>query len=91
MRHFLESATLRDNVVALAKQLGYRPKSTTAPKAVLNFRAIFPNTAPNEIILKRGTGFTATYDTTTYNYVAVEDIKVQVVSGTATFTENSDL
>ena len=84
---FLESATLRDNVVALAKQLGYRPKSTTAPKAVLNFRAIFPNTAPNEIILKRGTGFTATYDTTTYNYVAVEDIKVQVVSGTATFTE----
>lgn len=84
---FLESATLRDNVVALAKQLGYRPKSTTAPKAVLNFRAIFPNTAPNEIILKRGTGFTATYDTTTYNYVAVEDIKAQVVSGTATFTE----
>lgn len=84
---FLESATLRDNVVALAKQLGYRPKSTTAPKAVLTFRAIFPNTAPNEIILKRGTGFTATYDTTSYNYVAIEDIKVQVVSGTATFTE----
>ena len=26
---FLESATLRDNVVALAKQLGYRAKSIT--------------------------------------------------------------
>ena len=26
---FLDSATLRDNVVAIAKQLGYRPKSAT--------------------------------------------------------------
>jgi hypothetical protein len=84
---FLDSATLRDNVVALAKQLGYTPKSATSPKAVLTFRAVFPNTAPNEIILKRGTGFTASYDTKAYNYVAVEDIKTQVVNGTATFDE----
>ena len=86
---FLDSATLRDNVVALAKQLGYTPKSATAPKAVLTFRAEFPNVAPNEIILKRGTGFTATYDTEAYNYVVVEDIKAQVVSGTATFDQIS--
>ena len=30
---FIDSATLRDNVVALAKQLGYRPKSATSPTA----------------------------------------------------------
>ena len=30
---FLDSATLRDNVIALAKQLGYRPKSKVAPEA----------------------------------------------------------
>ena len=29
---FLESATLRDNVIALAKQLGYKPKSVVADK-----------------------------------------------------------
>ena len=31
---FIDSATLRDNVVAIAKQLGYRPKSATSPTAV---------------------------------------------------------
>ena len=30
---FIDSATLRDNVVAIAKQLGYRPKSITSPTA----------------------------------------------------------
>ena len=84
---FLGSATLRDNVVALAKQLGYTPKSAIAPKAVLNFDVVFPNNAPNEIILKRGTGFNATYDNDVYNFVAVEDIKASVVNGTAQFIE----
>ncbi|CAF34144.1 baseplate wedge [Synechococcus phage S-PM2] len=83
---FLDSATLRDNVVALAKQLGYRPKSAVAPKAVLNFRVNFPVSGPNEIILKRGTGFTSTYDTEVYNFVAVEDIKALVQNNTAVFT-----
>jgi hypothetical protein len=84
---FLDSATLRDNVVALAKQLGYSPKSATAPKAVLNFRVDFPNAGPSEIILRRGTGFTATYDTDIFNFVAVEDIKTPVINNIATFTE----
>ena len=30
---FIDSATLRDNVVRIAKQLGYKPKSRVAPKA----------------------------------------------------------
>ena len=33
---FLDSASLRDNVVSLAKQLGYTPKSITAPKATID-------------------------------------------------------
>ena len=33
---FLDSSTLRDNVVALAKQIGYSPKSITSPKAAIN-------------------------------------------------------
>lgn len=82
---FLDSATLRDNVVALAKQLGYTPKSATSPRATLNFRAVFPNNAPNEIVLRRGSGFNSTYDTNIYNFVAIEDIKVPVVGGIASF------
>ena len=82
---FLDSATLRDNVVALAKQLGYTPKSATSPKATLSFRVEFPNTAPNEIVLKKGTGFNSTFDGSVYNFVVVEDIKVPVVNSVGTF------
>ena len=38
---FLDSATLRDNVVSLAKQLGYTPKSITAPKAAVDLSVTF--------------------------------------------------
>jgi len=82
---FLDSATLRDNVVALAKQLGYTPKSATSPKANLNFRAVFSNTAPKEIILKKGSGFNSSFDNTIYNFVVVDDIKVPVINNIATF------
>ena len=41
---FLDSATLRDNVVALAKQLGYSPKSVTSPRADVGFDINFPVT-----------------------------------------------
>ena len=53
---FLESATLRDNVITLAKQLGYKPKSVVAPEASINFKVTFPGSAPSTIILKKGTG-----------------------------------
>ena len=46
---FLDSATLRDNVVALAKQLGYRPRSITAPSTSINFNVTFQGTAPSTI------------------------------------------
>ena len=35
---FLDSATLRDNVVMLAKQLGYRPRSATSPSTASSAR-----------------------------------------------------
>ena len=86
---FLDSATLRDNVVALAKQLGYRAKSITAPTAYVDFTATYANpTTDAELVLKAGTGFVASYDETLYQYVTLEDVKVQVVHGnTASFTQ----
>ena len=85
---FIDSATLRDNVVALAKQLGYRPKSATSPTAYISFTVTYTNaTTDTELILKKGTGFTATYDNNIYNYVVLDDVKAQVANGVAIFTD----
>jgi len=81
---FLDSATLRDNVVALAKQLGYRPKSATASRAVVSatLRYTSPN-APATALLRRGKAFTALFDNTVYQYCVLDDVRVPVNNGNA--------
>ena len=84
---FIDSATLRDNVVSLAKQLGYTPKSATAPVAYISFTVTYSNsTSDTELLLKKGTGFVANYDNTLYQYVVLNDAKAQVSNDVATFT-----
>ena len=84
---FIDSATLRDNVIAIAKQLGYRPKSATSPTAYISFNVTYTNpTTDTELILKKGTGFIASYDNNVYQYVVNDDVKAQVISNVATFT-----
>ena len=83
---FIDSATLRDNVVAIAKQLGYRPKSATAPTAYVSFNVTYGNpTTDTELILKKGTGFISSYDNNVYQYVVTDDVKAQVINDVATF------
>ena len=84
---FLDSATLRDNVVSLAKQLGYTPKSITAPKASVNITLSFSGSAPAEVSIKSGSGFVTNYDGSLYRYILKEDMKVSVVNSVATFTD----
>ena len=85
---FIDSATLRDNVVAIAKQLGYRPKSATSPTAYISFTVTYTNpTTDTELILKKGTGFIASYDNNVYQYVVLDDVKAQVINDVATFTD----
>ncbi len=87
---FIDSATLRDNVVAIAKQLGYRPKSITAPTAYVSFTVTYNNpTTDTELFLKKGTGFITTYDNNIYQYVTLDDVKAQVANNVATFTNVS--
>ena len=84
---FIDSATLRDNVVAIAKQLGYRPKSATSPTAYVSFTVTYTNaTTDKELNLKEGTGFISNFDNAIYNYVVTSDVKAQVINGVATFT-----
>mgnify|MGYP000155938206 CR=1 FL=1 len=87
---FLDSATLRDNVVSLAKQLGYTPKSITAPKASVSMALTFSGTAPAEVALKAGSGFVTNYDGSLYRYVLKEDMKVSVANSVATFRGLTD-
>ena len=85
---FIDSATLRDNVVAIAKQLGYRPKSATSPTAYVSFTVNYTNpTTDTELLLKKGSGFIASYDNNVYQYVVLDDVKAQVVNDVATFTD----
>ncbi len=85
---FIDSATLRDNVVAIAKQLGYRPKSVTSPTASISFSVTYQNpTFDTEIILKKGSGFIASFDNTIYQYVTPSDTTAQIVNGVATFED----
>ena len=85
---FIDSATLRDNVVAIAKQLGSRPKSATSPTAYVSFTVNYTNpTTDTELLLKKGSGFIASYDNNVYQYVVLDDVKAQVVNDVATFTD----
>ena len=84
---FLDSATLRDNVVSLAKQIGYRPRSATAPKATVNLAVDYQGSGvtPDTLVLKQGTGFVTNYDDTLYQYVVIEDQETPLVNNTATY------
>ena len=84
---FLDSASLRDNVVSLAKQIGYRPRSTTAPLAKLDFSINYSGqgTIPATCVLKRGTGFTTAFDDAIYQFVVVDDHEAPLNGNTANF------
>lgn len=82
---FLDSATLRDNVVSIAKQLGYTPKSATAAFAELNFNVNFAGNSPSSITLERGTGFLSELNDSSYNFVVLSDTKATVNNGVASF------
>ena len=86
---YLDSATLRDNVVSLAKNLGYTPKSVTAPRAVVDLVLTFTGTPPATVTLKAGTGFITNYDGSLFRYIVREDTKVEVANSVATFSNLS--
>ena len=83
---YLDSATLRDNVVSLAKQLGYTPKSITAPTASVDMALTFTGTSPSTVTIKAGSGFVTNYDGSLYRFVLRDDNKVEVANSVATFS-----
>jgi hypothetical protein len=73
---FLDSATLRENVVSLARNIGYVPKSRTAAKASVTFTINVRNTTTPTFVLKRGLTCVGNTNDTSYTFSILEDIQL---------------
>jgi hypothetical protein len=74
---FLDSATLRENVVSLARQIGYVPRSRTAAKANVSFN-IETNSSAKYLTLKAGLVCVGQNDNSAYMFSAIENITTPV-------------
>jgi len=82
---FIDSATIRENVVSAARNIGFIPQSRKAAKATISFGLSGINTNVKTSTLKAGLVCTGNLDNTTYIFSIPEDITVGVTNGSATF------
>ena len=80
---FLDSATVRENVVSLARNIGYVPRSRTAAKAQVSFNVSAVDTPI--ITLQAGLVCVGSVDNTSYTFSIPDNISSNVVEGTASF------
>ena len=83
---FLDSATLRENVVSLARNIGYVPRSKTAATATVSFSVPVSFTT-GQLVLKAGLICVGASENTSYTFSTYEDITTNVINGIATFTD----
>ena len=81
---FLDSATLRENVVSLAGNIGYLPRSRTASKAQISFN-VTTNVDTPTLTLKAGIVCVGNANDSSYTFAIPEDIIANVVDGSASF------
>ena len=88
---FIDSATLRENVVSLAKNIGYLPRSRKSASAVISFFVDTTNISPPpaSITLKRGPIVTSSskFGGSSFVFSITEDITVPVFNGIASFND----
>jgi hypothetical protein len=90
---FLDSATLRENVVSIARNIGYLPRSRKSSRANISFSVDASSSNASIVTLKAGpVALSASnFNKQSFTYCIMEDITVPVDStGTATF-ENIDV
>ena len=90
---FIDSATLRENVVSLARNIGYLPKSRKAASATVSFFVDCSNVSPTpaSITLKKGpvAATSGTFGNQSFVFSILSDITVPVLDGIASFDEIS--
>ena len=79
---FIDSATLRENVVSLARNIGYVPRSRKAAKALVSFTVDCTNQTSVTLTLKAGIVLTTAnkFGGRNYTFAIPEDITVPVLS-----------
>ena len=88
---FIDSATLRENVVSLARNIGYLPRSRTAAKATISFFVDCEsiNPTPASLTLKKGPvcATSGTFGNSSLVFSICEDVTVPVTDNIATFND----
>ena len=85
---FLDSATLRENVVSLAGNIGYTPRSRTSSTAQINLELSISTDTPT-VTLQPGLVCTGSVAGSSYIFSIVEKATTSVVDGIATFSNLS--
>ena len=80
---FLETATVRDNIVRIAKQLNYTPRSIKAPRAGVKLVAqttvgLNGTTFPEFATVRKGDVFVADNENDSYTFALTQDVQVSV-------------
>jgi len=83
---FLDSSTLRENVVALARNIGYVPRSRKAARAKISF-TVSGLEDTSTLTLNAGLICNGAGQNTNYIFSIPEDITVPVTNGVADFSE----
>ena len=87
---FIDSATLRENVVSLARNVGYVPRSRKSARSKISFSVDTSGytNAPSSLILKAGTVCTtSTFGDQSYSFSIPSDITTPVINNIAKFED----
>ena len=82
---FLDSAVIRENVVSLARNIGYVPRSKTAARAIVSFDVESANSAPR-LYLKPGLVCIGEANDTTFRFSTLETYTSSLNNGVSSFT-----
>ena len=90
---FIDTATLRENVVALARNIGYTPRSRKAATSSISFFVDTSNITPKpaSLTLRKGTvaASNGRFGGTSGAFCILDDITVPVINGIASFNNIS--
>jgi hypothetical protein len=87
---FIDSATLRENVVSLARNIGYVPRSRRSSRANISFFVDVSgySTKPEVVTLNRGSTVTTNvFSGENYTFSVLDDVTVQVIDDIASFDD----
>ena len=90
---FIDSATLRENVVSLARNIGYVPRSRKAAKATISFTVDASDTSAVSLTLKKGIVAVSaqTFGKENFSITIPNDITAPVRSDGTAFFDNIDI